>query len=176
MKNTLSYNYVGSKEIAERVEPKYEGTKITQVREIFDWVKHADQTIVEGKIIATYIISEEEKLVINDRHSEHVMCAGGRKVLSAGEITFSFDKEEVYVSGLSNQSTGYCPKSTSWEIVVWVLDKIGIKHPSQFTQSFEFRYCENCQTKSLIKENIFECAVCESDLDLEWNIDKMPIE
>jgi len=173
MKHIQSYFYVGSEEIAERVDKRYEGAKIRQITDIQKWIEDTDQTITNENITATFIINEEKELVISDRHSEHVMCAGGRNVLSAGEITFSFEQEEVSVNDISNQSTGYCPQSASWEIVEIVLDKIGIEHPQFFTRAFELRYCEQCQTKNLVKEEIYECAVCGADLDLEWNVDKM---
>ena len=53
------------------------------------------------------------------------------------------------------------------------MTKLNIKHPSYFTRAFEFRYCVHCQTKNLIKEAIYECAVCGLELAAEWNIDKM---
>ncbi|MGB1243104.1 MAG: hypothetical protein ACPG49_11320 [Chitinophagales bacterium] len=173
MKKPQSYFYVGPKEIAERVETRYEGNRIIQIKDVLKWVKDSKQTIVNEQVIATFVINEQEELVITDRHLEHVVCAGGRNVLSAGEITFSFEEENLSVSEISNQSTGYCPKPTSWGIVEKVLDKIGVEHPKKFTKAYEFRYCENCQTKNLIKEKIYECAVCEADLDVEWNIDKI---
>ncbi|MGD1839969.1 MAG: hypothetical protein ACFB0B_03610 [Thermonemataceae bacterium] len=112
-------------------------------------------------------------MVISDRHAEHVVCAGGQNVLSAGEMTFNFDLEDIYVGEVSNQSTGYCPKTESWKAVEIALDKIKIAHPDFFTSAFEFRYCENCQTKNLIKEEVYECSVCCADLSLDWNIDKI---
>jgi len=50
---------------------------------------------------------------------------------------------------------------------------LGWYYPKYFTRAFEFRFCENCHTKNLIKEDIYECAVCDSDLDLNWNFDKV---
>jgi len=173
MRKKQSYFFVGSKELEARVEEKYEGKKINQIKDIYQWIKESNQRIENENIIATFIVNEQEELVISDRHSEHVMCAGGRNVLSAGEITFNFEKKNIFVSEITNQSTGYCPKTTSWEIVNITLSKIGIEHPKYFTKAYEFRYCENCQTKNLIKEEIYQCAVCNSDLDFEWNIYKI---
>jgi len=173
MKNIQSYFYVGSEEIAKRVDKRYEGNKIAQISDIQKWIENDNQTIVNENLIATFIINEQKELVISDRHSEHVMCAGGRSVLAAGEITFSFEKEDVFVSEISNQSTGYCPKPASWEIVEFVLNTLVIEHPEYFTAAFEFRYCEHCETTNLIKEEIYECAVCGADLAVEWNFDKM---
>ncbi len=173
MKQFQSYFYIGPKEIAAKVDPQYEGCKISQIEDIQKWVKASNQTIVNDVVIATFIINEAAILVLSDRHSEHVACAGGRNVLSAGEITFNFEEGEVYISEITNQSTGYCPKPSSWTVVDLVLNKLKIAHPKYFTSAFEFRYCEHCQTKNLIKEEIYECAVCDADLDLEWNMNKM---
>ena len=172
MKKIQSYFYVGSQEIRKKVDKRYEGCTITHVKDVKAWVADTNQDLRHGMVIATFIINEQEHLVISDRHSEHVMCAGGRNVLSAGEITFSFEDGEILVSDISNQSTGYCPKPTSWEVVETVLDKIGLEHPPYFTRAYEFRYCEKCDSKNLIKEDIYECAVCGSELDLEWSFDK----
>ena len=101
------------------------------------------------------------------------MCAGGKKVLSAGEITFNFEKAIVSVIEISNESTGYCPKPDSWEVIELVFNRLKIAHPKYFTSAFEFRLCEYCLTKNLIKEEVYECAVCGTNLDLNWNFDKM---
>ncbi|BDA71358.1 hypothetical protein CAL7716_055240 [Calothrix sp. PCC 7716] len=60
----------------------------------------------------TVIIDVDEQLWIADRHSEHVQCARGQRVLSAGEITFTLASSNVLVSEVSNQSTGYCPETS----------------------------------------------------------------
>jgi len=168
-----AYFFVGPKEIVARVEKKYEGHKINHIEDIQKWITASNQTIINEQLIATFIINEQAELVLSDRHSEHVICAGGRNVLSAGEITFNFEQEAIIVSAISNQSTGYCPKPASWEVVEIALNKLKINHPTYFTSAFEFRYCEHCQNKNLIKEAIYECAVCGSDLAVEWNIYKM---
>ncbi len=173
MEKIPSYFYVGSKEIRTRVHKEYEGYKISQIEDIQRWIENTNQAVVNEHLIATFVINEQAELLISDRHSEHVMCAGGQAVLSAGEITFSFEKEKIVVSEISNQSTGYCPKPSSWEIVEIVLNKLEIEHPNAFTSAFEFRYCVVCETKNLVKEEVYECIVCGSDLDLEWNIHKM---
>jgi len=169
MKEYQSYFYVGPAEIKTRIHKKYEGNKIKQIKDLQKWIKASNQKITNGELIATFIINEQKELVVSDRHSEHVVCAGGKNVLSAGEITFSFEKKEIYISEITNQSTGYCPKPTSWEIVEIVLNKLNVAYPKYFTSAFEFRRCLNCQTKNLIKEEIYECAVCNADLDIEWN-------
>ena len=174
MESAHSYFYVGSPEIRARVDEQYEGQRITAPSDVREWVSKTRQTIIGEELTVTFIISEERQLIISDRHSEHVVCAGGRNVLSAGEMTFCFDRgEELSVSELSNQSTGYCPQPSSWQVVEAVLDQLGIAHPGRFTRAFEFRYCYRCDTRNLIKENIFECAVCGADLPLTWNFDQL---
>ncbi|WP_291726258.1 hypothetical protein [Bernardetia sp.] len=100
------------------------------------------------------------------------MCAGGKKVLSAGEISFMIDKNDISISEISNQSTGYCPKSESWIEVNKVLQKIGIDYPDYFTTAFEFRLCTSCGSINLVKDDFFVCQVCGTELDKEWNFDK----
>ncbi len=173
MEKFQSYFYVGSDEILEKVDEKYEGVKINRIEDIQKWIEASNQIITNENIIATFIINEQKQLVISDRHSEHVVCAGGKNVLSAGEITFNFEQENISVSEISNQSTGYCPKPDSWKIIRIVLNQLKIEHPKYFTRAFEFRLCENCHTKNLIKEDIYKCAVCNSDLDLNWNFGKI---
>lgn len=173
MKYLQIYNYVGSKEIRDRVDERFIGKTIIKIQDIMDWIEESDQIIKHESLIATFIINLNTDLVVADRHSEHVICAGGKKVLSAGEITFNFEKEGIEVSEISNQSTGYCPEPKSWNKVEFALNKIGIKHPGFFTKAYDFRYCENCGNKNLIKENIFECLICEQELDIKWNIYKM---
>ena len=173
MKKNRSYSYVGPEEIIAKMDTQFEGYKIYTSKDIQKWIVSTKQVNTNQRIIATFIINEQEELVISDRHSEHVFCAGGKKVLSAGEITFCFDDKEIYVSEISNQSTGYCPKPNSWQVVEIVLDTLNIEYPPYFTSAFKFRHCEHCQSNSLIKEDIFVCAVCDTTLDLEWNFDKI---
>ncbi len=166
------YSYVGSQEIINSVDFNFTGYKISKCEDITNWIKKTSQELVNNTVIATFIINGNHQLVISDRHSEHVLCAGGKKVVSAGEISFFFeDKQTVLISEITNQSTGYCPKPESWEYVDKVLSKIEIDYPSHFTLSFDFRLCNYCKSINLIKEHIFECQVCDNKLDLEWNFD-----
>ena len=70
MKKIQSYFFVGPKEIAARIGQQYEGHKINQIEDIEEWINTSNQTIVHEQIIATFIINEQEELVISDRHSE----------------------------------------------------------------------------------------------------------
>ena len=120
-------------------------------------------------IIFTYIIDANGLLWVADRHSEHVACARGKDVLSAGEMTVEIDNGKVIVTDISNQSTGYCPEPESWPAVAAALDKAEIPHPDSFTRSFLFRLCEGCGQTNIVKEGDFTCAVCGAELKQEWN-------
>ena len=102
-------------------------------------------------LTVTFIVDAAGLLWIADRHSEHVSCARGGDVLSAGEMTFEADNGKVSVIGITNQSTGYCPKPESWPAVAAALDKSGIQHPNCYTQSFLFRRCESCGQTNIVK-------------------------
>ncbi|WP_338767234.1 hypothetical protein WAF17_05420 [Bernardetia sp. ABR2-2B] len=170
--NIQLYSYVGSQEVFDSVDLKFTGYKISKSEDILNWIKKTAQELINDSVIATFIINENHELLINDRHSEHVQCAGGKNVISAGEISFLIEgKDKISISEISNQSTGYCPKPESWKFVNEVLSKLEIEYPNYFTVDFDFRFCTNCQTINLIKEHIFECQVCGNDLDSEWNFD-----
>jgi hypothetical protein len=122
-----------------------------------------------GRVPATFIVDIAEQLWIADRHSEHVACANGQDVLAAGEMIFERNATQILVSDVTNQSTGYCPEPGCWEVIARVLDLLEISRPECLTVAFEFRRCNQCGTTNLIKENIFECAVCTSPLSQVWN-------
>lgn len=166
------YRYVGSSEILDNI-PKSSARKcIHSSQDLIQWVEDTKQTQeYDGAIIVTFIIDTNGELWINDRHSEHVLCANGQNVLSAGEMTFSMD-DNVEVIEVTNQSTGYCPEPDSWYAVEGALDKAKIPHPSNFTAAYLFRRCENCGQKNIVKDEWFYCGVCDNSLDKEWNFDK----
>ena len=56
-----------------------------------------------------FVIDLTGTLRLAPRRSEHVACAGGGPVLSAGEIVFRRERGGWTVGEVSNQSTGYCP-------------------------------------------------------------------
>lgn len=176
MKGNQLYAYVGPEEIMERVHEKYMGHQINRQKDIIQWMNHSHQKFIDDSVTVTFVISEHQELLINDRHSEHVMCAGGEKVFSAGEMTFILDKKTIYIHEISNQSTGYCPEPSSWKMVEQVLAKTDLDYPEYFTNAFEFRYCMSCENINLVKEAVYECAVCGIELDSSWNFDKKPNE
>lgn len=172
MQQTPLYTYVGAEEIKNSLDLSLTGFSIHKLQDIEGWIKATNQELRHGSVTATYVVNEKGELLLSDRHSEHVMCAGGNKVLAAGEITFEVEKHEISVSGITNQSTGYCPRPACWQSVNAALKLININYPAYFTQAYEFRYCTHCTNINLIKEQIFECVVCGANLDLEWNLDK----
>ena len=125
----------------------------------------------ERQTTFAFIIDTAERLWVADRRSEHVACADGQDVLAAGEITLDRLPNGAIVSDITNQSTGYCPEPACWRVVARVLDSIGLPHPPHFTQAFEFRRCEKCQSTNLVKDSVFECAVCGAALNRDWNFD-----
>lgn len=120
-------------------------------------------------ITVTFVIDTAGRLRVADRHSEHVACALGRKVLSAGEMTFGWDADGCFVQNVTNQSTGYCPEESSWIAVEAALDRIVIRHPLFFEPAMCFRRCLQCGQTNLIKDENFVCAVCEAILPVDWN-------
>jgi hypothetical protein len=136
------------------------------------WLGQTDQKPNTAKdVTATFVIDETGRLRIADRRSEHVACAGGKPVLSAGEMTFTVTPRDLWVSWVTNQSTGYCPEPDSWPCVKAALTQASIESPDSFDQEFVFRRCPNCDSINLIKERVFECSVCETPLPQEWNLD-----
>lgn len=171
------YSYVGDETILHHVDLSLVGTKVLSVNDVRDWIRQTKQELVNNQVIATFVVNLQEELLINDRHSEHVMCAGGSQVLSAGEITFevtskNLEFKEIEVIAISNQSTGYCPEPNSWQSVAKALQKTSLVFPDYFTSAFEFRYCLDCKQINLVKDQLFECVVCGNKLDKNWNLDQ----
>lgn len=160
------YKYVGSKEILRCIKPNAKGYKINSSLDIQEWIIQTEQTLDENnEIIATFIIDTTHNLKINDRHLEHVACAEGNPVLSAGEIIFEINNGKVTkITHITNQSTGYCPQINSWKEVDKALKKLDLPFPPFFTQEFIFRICEKCDNINIIKDNFFVCNICESNL------------
>jgi len=108
------YRYVGPKQIAERATSTPAGTPIRSAADITRWILESDQTPgTDGSIIATFVVDAVGVLLVADRRSEHVACAGRQPVRSAGEMTFFVNGQEVEIAAVSNQSTGNCPEPES---------------------------------------------------------------
>lgn len=164
------YSYIGPEEILQSGEWKTARTRVRGLEDITKWIDETEQSPdAYGQFAATFIIDVDGNLWIADRHSEHVACARGGEVLSAGEISFTIEGENVEVSEITNQSTGYCPEPESWPIVDRALSCAGIPHSGNFTMEFIFRRCESCGLKNIVKEEWFECAVCGVELPKKWN-------
>ena len=53
--------------------------------------------------IATFVVNQDGTLMLADRSSEHVACAGGAPVCSAGEMTFLLDDTNIGVVLRTNE-------------------------------------------------------------------------
>ena len=161
------YAYVGRDDLAEAAAAR-SGTEIRSTEDLARWLAaHAGER--EGAAIpATFVVALDGFLRLASRRSEHVACAAGQPVLSAGEIFFAPGPPGRAVA-VSNQSTGYCPEPESWPAVAEAFERAGLQHPGQFTNAFIFRRCAACGQRNLVKEAVFTCAVCNADLPRDWN-------
>ena len=126
------------------------------------WVNGEEST-------ATYVIDHQGYLRLAHRRSEHVSCAGGEDVLSAGEIKLSSTDEVIVVEWITNQSAGYCPEPESWPAVAQALSRISVVVPSQFSMALLFRRCDECGQINVVKDEHFICNVCSATLPDHWN-------
>jgi len=156
------YLYVGPEAIRHEVAGAERGTEIRAAADL--------ARLVRGEPM-TFVVDEHGALRVADRRSEHVACAGGGDVLSAGELVAIRDGSGVRITDVSNQSTGYCPEPESWPAVARAFDAAGIAHPGGFTYEAAFRLCPKCGERNLVKEAWFECAMCGADLPRTWNFD-----
>lgn len=164
------YKYVGADQIRQNTAHLPPGRKILSINDIDNWIRETkQQKDAWGLIAATFVIDYEGYLRIADRHSEHIACAGGKSVQSAGEVFFQKGKNGLEVAEITNQSTGFCPEPESWQHVIKALDLINISHPSSFTIEFIFRRCCACNQVNIVKDNLFICSVCAAKLPHTWN-------
>ncbi|MBA4192390.1 MAG: hypothetical protein C0467_30855 [Planctomycetaceae bacterium] len=164
------YRYVGPAEIGSRVAGHPAGQEIASMGDLVPWVRDtSQQPDRSGLIAATFVIDADGRLRIADRRSEHIACAGGGLVLSAGEMFFRIEGELVEVVEVSNQSTGFCPEPESWPAVAAALEQVGVPHPGRFTTEIVFRRCPQCGERNIVKDKWFVCGVCGSELPKEWN-------
>ncbi|MFE2418636.1 hypothetical protein [Streptomyces hokutonensis] len=163
------YRYVGPAEPRAAVRAGSGGRLISSKADFSGWI--GERSAAEMAEPFTYVIGMDGALRLAPRRSEHVTCAGGDKVLSAGEITFVRAVDQWTVSEVSNQSTGYCPDTTSWPAVARALDDVELVRPSGFTHAVVFRRCPECQEHNIVREDDFVCVFCDSDLPAAWNVD-----
>jgi len=133
------------------------------------WIKATGQR-PGSQLVATFVIDKGGLLLLADRRSEHVACAGGEVVQAAGEMTFLVDGDELEVIDVSNQSTGYCPEPESWPQVALALDCIPLPHPGRFTHEIVFRRCASCDQVNVVKDGWLVCVYCDKDLPTQWNV------
>ena len=97
------YQYVGPDDIREAALPSSPaGTPIRSADDLLAWIAgRSSDTEPAGSLIATFTVDVGRTLLLAPRRFEHVACAGGDPVRSAGEITFSADGD---VSEIINQS------------------------------------------------------------------------
>ncbi|OEV22323.1 hypothetical protein AN221_01295 [Streptomyces nanshensis] len=162
------YRYVGPAELKVLVRAGGEGRSIRSAADFGEWVSAL--TLDELAEPFTFVVDGGGVLRLAPRRSEHVVCAGGGEVLSAGEMSFREDSGRWVVEEVSNQSTGYCPDIDSWPAVAEALDRIGIHRPPGFTHEVVFRRCHSCRELNIVREKDFVCVFCGEDLPREWNV------
>ena len=164
------YKYVGPTEIKVDALRESRRFRIQSIPELASCIEELSPNGRSNNPLAcTFTVDTRGELWLADRRSEHVACAGGEDVLAAGEITFYRVGDGFEIIEVTNQSTGYCPQPSSWPVVAGVLDRMKIQRPSEFTNGFEFRRCEQCTSINLIKEDLYSCDVCGEKLSLSWN-------
>lgn len=162
------YRYVGPADVLAAVTPDDSGHRITSVDDLAAWT--AALAPAERYGPHTFIVDVAGGMRVAPRHSEHVACAGGRPVLSAGEISITGQDGRWALTEVSNQSTGYCPEPSSWPAVAAACERVGLECPAGFTAAFEFRRCPACDQTNIIKDDDFVCAACGEDLPHDWNV------
>ncbi|MFE7707586.1 hypothetical protein ACFU6I_17680 [Streptomyces sp. NPDC057486] len=164
-----NYRYVGPADLKTLVRPGGQGRSVRRPADFGEWA--STRTVEELAEPFTFVVDGDGVLRLAPRRSEHVVCAGGEAVLSAGEISFREESGRWAVDEISNQSTGYCPDVNSWSAVAEALDQAGIVRPSSFTHEVVFRRCPACQQLNIVREEDFVCVFCDAVLPREWNVD-----
>ncbi|WP_155371489.1 hypothetical protein [Catellatospora vulcania] len=150
------YRYGGPPELLATVDARHRGQPLDSAAAVDAWAAYA------GADPFTYVVDADGLLLAADRRSEHVACAGGGDVLSAGEMSLRRADAGWAVAEVSNQSTGYAPEPASWPAVAAALDRAGIAHRGGFTAAFEFRRCPGCAELNLVKDGDYTCCLCEA--------------
>ncbi|GAB4052366.1 hypothetical protein [Catellatospora paridis] len=166
------YEYVGSPEIRDAVASAGSGRAILAAIDVAEWLGGLPAR--DRSQPHTFVVDVTGVLRVAARRSEHVACAGGEPVLSAGEITFTRHDQGWLVSEVTNQSTGYCPRVSSWTAVAAACERAGLDDPGGFTTAFEFRHCPECQQINIVKDEDFTCLACGVGLPAEWNFTGRP--
>ena len=168
--STRSYGYVGPADIrAGAVRADAEGRPIRSAADFAAWVREQERDDLAEPF--TYVVGPDWVLRLAPRRSEHVACAGGARVIGAGEIAFAREAGRWLVTEISNQSTGYCPDPDTWPVVAAAVERAELAHPGGFTHAFVFRRCPDCGEHNVVKEADFVCVFCAGELPMYWNID-----
>ncbi|MER7846438.1 hypothetical protein ABTZ03_21060 [Kitasatospora sp. NPDC096077] len=186
-----AYRYVGPPELWEWAVDLGSpgGQPVRTEGEFADWA--AARTAAELAEPFTFTVDLGGALRLAPRRSEHVACAGGELVLSAGEIGFrrsdgggGGDRDGGgggragggwEVGTVGNLSTGYCPDVASWPAVAAALDRLALPHPGSFTDPVVFRRCPGCGRCGIVREGHHVCVFCDADLPERWNVDDVPL-
>ncbi|MFF3429988.1 hypothetical protein [Streptomyces sp. NPDC002602] len=163
-----NYGYVGPDDLRALVRPGREGRPVRSAADFHDWASAL--TPEELAEPFTFVVDATGVLRLAPRRSEHVVCAGGERVLGAGEMSFHQESGPWEVGEVTNQSTGYCPDADSWPAVARALDSAGIEHPDGFTHEVVFRRCPVCRRLNVVREEDFVCVFCDGELPQEWNV------
>ncbi|MBO4252883.1 hypothetical protein [Streptomyces griseorubiginosus] len=166
--STRGYGYIGPEELRPQAGGGAAGRAIRTSADLDVWM--AERGAQEAAEPFTYVIGLDGLLRLAPRRSEHVACAGGGRVLAAGELGLTRGPGGWAVQDVSNQSTGYCPDLDSWHSVRAALDALGIEHPGGFTHEVVFRRCPACAEVGIVREGDFVCVFCGAELPARWNI------
>lgn len=167
------YRYLGSDDLVEHAR-KGGGKPIASPDDLLAWLALPDREVdAEGRICATFVVDPQGCLRFGHRRSEHVRCAAGGEVLSAGEMLFAIELGRPLLVEVSNYSTGYCPEPESWPAVAAALESAGIEppRPGAFTEVVVFRRCPECGQHNRVKDGWFGCMACGAELPAAWNLD-----
>ncbi|MFE2723046.1 hypothetical protein [Kitasatospora sp. NPDC059327] len=162
------YRHVGPAELKGLVRAGGEGRSLRSSVDFGAWASALTPDELAEPF--TFVVDAGGVLRLAPRRSEHVVCAGGEEVLSAGEMSFREESGRWVIDEVSNQSTGYCPDVVSWPAVAEALDRMGIRRPSGFTYEVVFRRCRSCRELSIVREEDFVCVLCDEGLPREWNV------
>ncbi|WP_329389244.1 hypothetical protein OG625_35660 [Streptomyces sp. NBC_01351] len=160
---------MGPAELRALVRPEAEGRRIRSAADFDGWVSALTAEDLAEPF--TFVVDSAGVLRLAARRSEHVACAGGGRVLGAGEMGFRRESGRWMVAEVSNQSTGYCPDVGSWAAVADALDAVGIARPPGFTHEVVFRRCPGCGELNIVRDEDYVCVFCGARLPEEWNVD-----
>lgn len=165
------YSYIGPDAIRERSVNAPRGRAINSLHDLRLFLSDAFGDRAAEVVGFTYVVNLDGVLLVADRSSEHVACAGGQRVLAAGELFLEISRDRLELSEISNLSTGYCPEPECWQAVAQSLANAGLSHGGGFTTTCVFRKCPSCGMRNVVKDQYFFCAVCDSELPRTWNFE-----